>query len=71
MRANNVDIVTFNFYSEELMDDKAQMVPIKKICEPEEIAEVFAFLISDKNSYMTGAEIFVDGGITLTHSMMQ
>jgi 3-oxoacyl-[acyl-carrier protein] reductase len=32
---------------------------------PEEIAEVVAFLASDKASFMTGAAVMVDGGVTV------
>jgi len=33
-----------------------------RIGQPEEIAEVVAFLLSERASYVTGAEIVADGG---------
>jgi NAD(P)-dependent dehydrogenase (short-subunit alcohol dehydrogenase family) len=36
--------------------------PIGRIGEPEEIAAVAAFLISDAASYVNGVELFADGG---------
>jgi NAD(P)-dependent dehydrogenase (short-subunit alcohol dehydrogenase family) len=38
--------------------------PIGRIGEPEEVAEVIAFLASDASSFMTGALVAVDGGWT-------
>ncbi len=38
---------------------------IRRIGEPEEVARTSLFLVSDDASYITGAEIAVDGGMTL------
>jgi len=39
-------------------------LPIKRMGEPIEIAEFVYFLASEKNSFMTGQTIFVDGGFS-------
>ena len=39
-------------------------IPLGRAAEPEEIAYVVAFLCSPRNSYMTGSEVVVDGGMT-------
>ncbi|MBI4226221.1 SDR family oxidoreductase [Candidatus Roizmanbacteria bacterium] len=39
-------------------------VPLGRLAEPEEIAELVSFLISNKNTYITGANILIDGGFT-------
>lgn len=36
-----------------------------RYADPEELAEMVAFLASDKASYMTGSIVLVDGGLTL------
>ena len=41
------------------------LVPYNRIGEPEDIGRVTAFLASDQADYITGASIFVDGGMTL------
>ena len=41
------------------------LIPMKRGGEPEEIGEAAAFLASDEASYMTGAQVVVDGGISL------
>jgi NAD(P)-dependent dehydrogenase (short-subunit alcohol dehydrogenase family) len=39
--------------------------PIGRIGEPSDIASMVAFLASDQATFVTGAEFFVDGGMTL------
>ncbi|OYU47530.1 MAG: short-chain dehydrogenase [Rhizobiales bacterium PAR1] len=41
-----------------------QRIPMGALGEPEDIAAVIAFLISDRASYITGSTVFVDGGWT-------
>lgn len=38
--------------------------PIGRIGEPEEVAELIAFLASDKAGFVTGADYRIDGGLT-------
>ena len=38
--------------------------PLDRAAQPEEIAEVVAFLASDRASYITGATVAADGGRT-------
>jgi NAD(P)-dependent dehydrogenase (short-subunit alcohol dehydrogenase family) len=47
-----------------LIDELAQQTPNGRVADASEIASVIAFLASDGSSYMTGAEIAVDGGWT-------
>ena len=41
------------------------LVPYKRIGEPDDIAQAAAWLASDHSDYVTGATLFVDGGMTL------
>ena len=49
----------------KVLGDMAARVPLGRLGTPEEIANVFAFLASDDASYINGAVISVDGGMTL------
>ncbi|KAF2500777.1 oxidoreductase [Lophium mytilinum] len=38
-------------------------VPIPRVCEPEEVGNLFAFLLSDDSKYITASTYRVDGGM--------
>jgi 3alpha(or 20beta)-hydroxysteroid dehydrogenase len=50
--------------SQEMKDALVSMIPMGRFGEPSEIGTTAVFLASDMASYITGAEIFVDGGAT-------
>ncbi len=55
----------FRWLAEVGQKEKAsQLVPLKRIATPEDIANVCLFLLSDLANYVTGTEIIVDGGLT-------
>lgn len=46
-------------------DSLMTLIPYGRIGEPEDIGRAAVFLASDQSDYITGASIFVDGGMTL------
>jgi 3-oxoacyl-[acyl-carrier protein] reductase len=51
--------------ADEILDAAARASVFGRICEPEEVASVVAFLCTDAARYVTGEVIKVDGGQTL------
>ncbi len=70
IRANTILVgAILTDMSKELVDPDSptrdyyiQRIPLGRIGEPEEIASVAAFLLSDDASYITSSELLVDGG---------
>lgn len=50
---------------ENVLEGMRAKVPIGRLGEPKEIANVYAFLASDEASYINGHTISVDGGMTV------
>jgi NAD(P)-dependent dehydrogenase (short-subunit alcohol dehydrogenase family) len=45
-----------------MLDQMAAELPLGRVADPDEIASVALFLASDDSSFVTGAELFADGG---------
>jgi 3-oxoacyl-[acyl-carrier protein] reductase len=48
---------------ENIKKDILGRIPLQRFGEPEEVAELVAFLVSDKANYITGQAIIIDGGL--------
>jgi NAD(P)-dependent dehydrogenase (short-subunit alcohol dehydrogenase family) len=48
---------------EQFKASQVAAVPLHRIGSPDEVAKVVSFLASDDSSYVTGIELFVDGGM--------
>jgi glucose 1-dehydrogenase len=52
-----------------LLENKAKLdallnnIPLKRLGQPGDVAEVVAFLASNRSDYITGTTVFVDGGL--------
>lgn len=54
-----------NVPSSEEQDKTPKKIPLQRLGEPKEVADLIEFLLSDKAAYITGQCIHVDGGLTL------
>ena len=56
------DLMQNEEQSRQLKKDLVSTVPLRRMGTPDEVAKVVTFLASEESSYVTGIELFVDGG---------
>lgn len=59
-----IDTPIFDNVSDELRAEFAARIPFKRFGRPEEVAAAALFLASDESSFVAGAELVIDGGMT-------
>jgi NAD(P)-dependent dehydrogenase (short-subunit alcohol dehydrogenase family) len=57
------DLTRQNNSAAELLQIKST-IPLQRLAEPEEIANLVSFLCSEQNTYLTGQTLVIDGGFT-------
>jgi len=60
----NTDMIQ-QYNSKKELEKIKQIIPLNRFAEPNEIAELAKFLSSEKNSYITGQIIPIDGGYVI------
>src|ERR1051326_3025793 len=60
-----IDTDMIKIRGEEQNRLRVQQVPMKRMGSAEEVAKLVLWLLSDESGYVTGAEISIDGGVSL------
>ena len=55
----------------QALDSLMSLIPYNRIGQPEDIGKLAVFLASDDSDYITGASIFIDGGMTVFESFAE
>ena len=60
-----VDTDMLGAMNKKQLDELLQRVPMGRIGQPREVAELARFMVSPANSYMTGQTVVMDGGLSV------
>jgi 3alpha(or 20beta)-hydroxysteroid dehydrogenase len=60
-----IDTEMLSVRTPEQSRQRIQQVPMKRMGTAEEVAKLVVFLLSDDSAYITGAEVSIDGGVSL------
>lgn len=62
-----VDTEMMRVIPDDLLEEKIQGTPMRRIGQPEEIAELACFLLSERCGFMTGQTVIASGGRAIRH----
>lgn len=62
----NTPLIFTEAITQEQIESEAKLYPLKRYGKPEEIAYAVVYLLSDACSWVTGTNLIIDGGFTLT-----
>lgn len=60
-----IDTEMIKIRGDEVNRQRTQLVPMKRMGSAEEVARLVLFLLADESGYITGAEVSIDGGVSL------
>jgi NAD(P)-dependent dehydrogenase (short-subunit alcohol dehydrogenase family) len=58
-----LDLLDTTSFQQQALKKFGELSPLGRVGNPDEIAAVALFLASDDSSYMTGSEVYADGGL--------
>ncbi|WP_346830846.1 SDR family oxidoreductase [Pseudomonas abietaniphila] len=58
-----IDTPMFDAVSEEVRKSVSDLIPLRRLGKPEEVAAAALFLASDESSFIAGSELCIDGGM--------
>jgi NAD(P)-dependent dehydrogenase (short-subunit alcohol dehydrogenase family) len=62
----NTNILEDGIISAEQLEEDKKRYPLKRYGKPEEVAYAVIYLLSDASAWVTGSNLLIDGGITLS-----
>jgi len=60
-----IDTEMLNVRTPEQNRQRLQLVPMKRMGTADEVASLVLFLLYEESGYITGAEVAIDGGVSL------
>ena len=62
----NTNLLSEGIISKDQLQEEMKKYPLKRYGKPEEVAFAAIYLLSDASNWVTGSNLLIDGGLTLT-----